>query len=311
MNTLLYGLALALASLSAPQGTARGDNLVVRINGAPASFEAAQPVIWYSKLLVPLKDVMEELGGSTRWSSRTNTIRARLGNRTANLKIGSQVAAMDDRDVWLDVAPRTVNGTTMVPLNFFEDAFGATVRWNSSTRVAAIDTTGRRRGGASTASLNDSDTRRTDQDRDRRTETQRDADARRQYHSRIVSAEDAQLSADYDRFLTEQDFRRYQTDRAGWIEDYQDYRRGLLSNGSRGDFKPSSSYDQFLRDRDFELYSNNQVVWRANYQRFTQWRRTLNTTRMNANFQQYMQDRKGLASQTSDLDRSGQQSPSP
>lgn len=311
MNTLLFGLALGLASLSAPQGNVQGDNLSVRINGAPMTFQATQPMIWYTRLLVPLKDVMDELGGSTRWNSRTNTIRVRYNNRTANLKIGSQVVALDDRDIWLDVAPRTVNGTTMVPLSFFDEALGASVRWNSTMRVATIDMSGRRRGGASTASLNDSDARRTDQDRARRTEPQRDADARRQYRSRIVSAEDAQLSADYDRFLTEQDFRRYQNDRASWIQDYQDYRGGLLSNGSRGDFKPSSDFAQFLRDRDFELYSNNPVVWRANYQRFTQWRRTLSTTRMNANFQQYMQDRKGLASQTTDLDRSEQQSPSP
>jgi hypothetical protein len=285
MNTIFYGIALAAMTWIWP--IAPQDGVGVRVNGAAVRFQAAPPMLWHSRVLIPLKDVVDELGGSTKWNSRTTSLTVRVGSRTARIKIGTQLGDVEGRDIWLDVAPRTVNGTTMVPLTFFADAFGADVRWNERMGIARIDTG---RGGVRTASAQNERGERGGPEA-----AKTESAELKQYRSLIMADGDSgKTIAEYDRYLTEQDFRRYQADRVKWVQDYRNYRDGLLSDGAKGDFEPSQDYAVYLRQRDFELYSTNQPGWRVGYNAFTRWRRTMNTTRTTPAFKQYQEDRAGL-----------------
>lgn len=52
--------------------------------------------------------------------------------------MGSRNATVDGQTVQLTAAPQTVHGSTMIPLGFFGQQFGATVNWNQGTRTVSI-----------------------------------------------------------------------------------------------------------------------------------------------------------------------------
>ena len=52
--------------------------------------------------------------------------------------VGKTSGTIDGKSTTLDQAPVIVNGSTLVPIRFISEAFGATVDWNNSTREATI-----------------------------------------------------------------------------------------------------------------------------------------------------------------------------
>ena len=54
---------------------------------------------------------------------------------------GIKTAKKNEIPIELTIAPKQVNGNTMVPLRFVSEAFGAEVIWNEDSQVISIDTT--------------------------------------------------------------------------------------------------------------------------------------------------------------------------
>ena len=58
------------------------------------------------------------------------------------LKVGSDLAFVNEQPKYLSTPPVVVNGRTLVPIRFISEAFGATVKWDDATSSATIKADG-------------------------------------------------------------------------------------------------------------------------------------------------------------------------
>ncbi len=133
--------ALAAASLLATAvipAFAAG-SVSVTVNGNPANLNPP-PTERAGRVFVPLRGVFEQLGASVVYAS--GVINATGRGHNISLKIGSQQATVDGQQQNVDVAPFIIGASTYVPLRFVSQALGATVNYDGSNRVVAINTNG-------------------------------------------------------------------------------------------------------------------------------------------------------------------------
>jgi len=76
---------------------------------------------------LPLRDIVEHIGGTVSWSGRTQQITIRHGRQNVILTIGSRYATINNIEIQLAKPPQIINGQTMMPSCFFSDhlALGA------------------------------------------------------------------------------------------------------------------------------------------------------------------------------------------
>ncbi len=149
-STPRFVSALAAASLlcaSVAPAFAAG-SVSVTVNGNAANLNPA-PTERAGRVFVPLRGVFEQLGATVVYAN--GVINATGRNHNISLKIGSQQATVDGQQQTVDVAPFIIGASTYVPLRFVSQALGATVNYDGSNRVVAINTNG---GGGGNVSQN-------------------------------------------------------------------------------------------------------------------------------------------------------------
>lgn len=129
-------LALVLGGATYAQSSA----IQVTINDKPVIFQGSQPQQINGSVMVPLRGVFEQLGASVQWNGMTRTIEAVRGTTDVILRVGQDTAYINNAAQPLDQAPTVFGSSTLVPLRFVAQAFGATVNWISETRTVAIRT---------------------------------------------------------------------------------------------------------------------------------------------------------------------------
>ncbi|MEB3102379.1 copper amine oxidase N-terminal domain-containing protein [Ferviditalea candida] len=108
----------------------------VEINGQTLTVE--KPFEANGTTLVPLRVITSAFGTKLSWDSKTQTIGLEYAGHSINLKIGSKAATKDTQNVQLNVAPQIKNDTTMVPIRFISENFGAKVGYDSATKEIVI-----------------------------------------------------------------------------------------------------------------------------------------------------------------------------
>jgi len=101
------------------------------------------PIIVESRTLVPIRAIVEELGGSVAWNNAERKVTVTLGSTTIELWIDKPQARVNGNLVWIDpsnhkVAPLIKNGRTMIPLRFVVETLGAKLDWDGSLRKIVI-----------------------------------------------------------------------------------------------------------------------------------------------------------------------------
>ncbi len=109
-----------------------GDDILI-INGAKVQVE--RPYISGSgTTMVPLRVISEAFGAKVEWNDAEQEIALSYGDCDINLKIGSRDALVNGKPARLEQPPvLSMSGTTMVPLRFISEAFGADVGWEDAT----------------------------------------------------------------------------------------------------------------------------------------------------------------------------------
>lgn len=137
MRKITVTSLLVLALLLMPLGSTQAVPTVL-FEGRPLSFDVP-PFIEQGRTLVPLRGISEALGAEVAWDDDTRTVLVVYQTTTIKLQIANPQALKNSQRISLDVAPRIVQGRTMVPLRFVSEAFGASVAWNPNTRSVSID----------------------------------------------------------------------------------------------------------------------------------------------------------------------------
>lgn len=114
-----------------------GGGVQVKINDK--FFSLPQPPLQVGMTtLLPFRPIYEFLGATIFWDENTGTVSAFKGGIKVVLQVKSGVAIVNDDRIILNVAPRVIDGTTMVPVWFFAESLGAKVDWDVEQQVVNI-----------------------------------------------------------------------------------------------------------------------------------------------------------------------------
>lgn len=111
------------------------------VNGSRRTIdgEGTVPVLRNNRTMLPVRAVMESMGGTVGWNNATRTVSSSKGGKTFFLQIGN-TRAWDaaGQTHWLDTAPVIINNRTMLPIRYVVEFFGGDVSWNNATRTVSI-----------------------------------------------------------------------------------------------------------------------------------------------------------------------------
>jgi uncharacterized repeat protein (TIGR02543 family) len=112
------------------------------VNGSSKTLDSP-PVIKNSRTLVPIRAVIEALGGTVGWDGTARKVTVTLGATSLNLWIGKSVATVNGTNTAIDatnakVVPEIINSRTMLPLRFVSENLGCSVLWEDATKTITI-----------------------------------------------------------------------------------------------------------------------------------------------------------------------------
>lgn len=137
---VLSGLALWVPPLVHAQTAAVVVSVPIQVlvNGRAIDFQGVPPIQAGSRVLVPLRGVLEALGATVDFDNATQTVFAVRGATQMQLRIGSTQATVNGQSSTLDVPAQARLGRTFVPLRFVSESLGATVNYDSARRTVTI-----------------------------------------------------------------------------------------------------------------------------------------------------------------------------
>ncbi len=110
---------------------------VATVDGREIALDAP-PVIVSGRTLVPLRAIIEGLGGTVTWIAETRSVEVVLNGRVLHLQIGNQTAIVEGEPVIMDVPAAIINSRTVLPVRFVAENLGAQVDWEQLTRKITV-----------------------------------------------------------------------------------------------------------------------------------------------------------------------------
>jgi hypothetical protein len=152
---VLLGIVIssAWAPSVVPADAASVKTIVLRVGDPVMQVDAARiyidstgavPVIIQGRTMLPVRAIVEALGGTVSWDATRRAVGVVLGAKTLELIIAKSFALVNGTPVAIDpanalVVPVIVKGRTMLPVRFVGEQLGATVGWAAATRVVTLD----------------------------------------------------------------------------------------------------------------------------------------------------------------------------
>jgi len=120
-------------------------NSNITINGKtkPIDEQGTKPIIKNGRTLLPIRAVIEALGGTVGWDATERKVTVSLGPTTIELWIGKSIAKVKGVNTPIDstnnkVVPEIINSRTMLPLRFITENLGCNVQWDGTTQTITI-----------------------------------------------------------------------------------------------------------------------------------------------------------------------------
>lgn len=259
MKTGFYAATLAALTMNLTGAFAQSNRINVNYNGQRVLFGNVSPVRMGEVTMIPLKPVLQKMGGQMKWEPSTGTVWVSMKNDfTSRIYPNKTLAHVNGNAITLDVAPRIINGQTMVPLQFFQRVLGVDTEENIATGAIVLQ------AGAQPAGNQELIIRR--RATPARLTNRRRTEIAAYNRNRILA------NANYNRYLQQLDYQRYIKDRAAWEQSYQNY----LANAQADygvfqgyDTPPTlSPYEWYLYNQDFNAYTANRALWQRTYQNY-------------------------------------------
>ena len=132
-------------ALAASEGqiiTLQIGNPVMTVNGEQREIDpgrgTAPVLVNDARTLLPVRAIVEAVGGAVAWDENTNTATLTYGSDVIDLTIDSATAYLNGAAQTLDVAPTTINDRTMLPIRFIAESFKFSVDWDGDTQTVTI-----------------------------------------------------------------------------------------------------------------------------------------------------------------------------
>ncbi len=114
---------------------------VMTVNGSTAEIDPGRgtaPVIVNDRTLIPVRSLIETMGGTVDWDEATQTATLTYDEDEIRLTLNSTTAYLNDEAQTLDVAPVSINDRTMLPIRFISESFAFEVEWDGDTQTVTI-----------------------------------------------------------------------------------------------------------------------------------------------------------------------------
>lgn len=117
-------------------------NAAFTVNGVAKTLDSP-PVIKNGRTLVPIRAIIEALGGTVGWDGTARKATVTLGSAAVELWIGKSAAKVNGVSTLIDpananVVPEIINGRTMLPVRFVSENLGCSVLWADATKTITI-----------------------------------------------------------------------------------------------------------------------------------------------------------------------------
>lgn len=101
------------------------------------------PMIESGRTLIPIRAVVESLGGYVSWDKIEKKIALLLDKNKVEMWVGKNTALVNGKETYIDssnpnIMPKIVSGRTFVPLRFVAESLGAQVEWDEKTQTIII-----------------------------------------------------------------------------------------------------------------------------------------------------------------------------
>lgn len=154
MKKLLSILMTLIFAMSMMTGCSAAENKVesfvltmqignpnMTVNGTEKEIDPGRgtvPVVQNDRTLVPIRAIIEAMGGSVNWDEETQTAFLEYNGDIITLAIGNRTAYFNETANTLDVAPTVINDRTMLPIRFIAESFKFNVDWDGKTQTITI-----------------------------------------------------------------------------------------------------------------------------------------------------------------------------
>lgn len=98
----------------------------------------SKPFAKDNRTFVPIRFVVEALGGNVDWNQELQTIKITSGNNTLELKLNSDQLIKNGESIQMDTKPLVKNNRTFIPIRFVAESLGMNVDYNNSTKEITI-----------------------------------------------------------------------------------------------------------------------------------------------------------------------------
>jgi hypothetical protein len=96
------------------------------------------PVIIEDRILLPIRAIVEALGGIIAWDETSREVTIKDSGATIELWVGNTITYVNGVKKITDVAPQIINDRTMLPIRFVVENLGATINWENQNRIVTI-----------------------------------------------------------------------------------------------------------------------------------------------------------------------------
>ena len=117
------------------------DNPIMSVNGKAQEIDPGRgttPIIVSSRSMVPIRAIVEAMGGTIGWENSSQQITLTANGNTVKMWIGKKEITVNGTTQTIDVAPLIQNERTFVPVRFSAENLNAKVDWINTTKEAII-----------------------------------------------------------------------------------------------------------------------------------------------------------------------------
>lgn len=146
--TTVMSFMLSVAPANGEMSAEKTDKIVLKVgstkmsvNGLDKSIDPGRetkPVIVNGRTLLPIRAVVEEMGGVVEWDAIFKSIKVLCNDVEAEVFIGRKVIVINGVEEYLDVEPVIMEGRTMIPLRSIIETIGGDITWNGNLRTIDI-----------------------------------------------------------------------------------------------------------------------------------------------------------------------------
>jgi hypothetical protein len=112
----------------------------ITVNGTVKAIDAqgTKPLINKGTTMVPIRAIVESLGGSVGWDTTDRRLDIRLGSRAVTVWVGKTTTKVNGSSATISTAPAIIGARTMIPLRFVAESLGCLVGWDQPTKGVTV-----------------------------------------------------------------------------------------------------------------------------------------------------------------------------